>query len=277
MKKQSTDRPGHQLETMLLGPSPWISIDRMGDGPPVVFLHGVGGNKHNWRENLPIFADRFTAIAWDARGYGCSDDYAGKLEFSDFSHDLMRVIATLGFEKVHLVGLSMGSWIAMDFWVHYPNAVRSLTLCCTHSGFSMLSDKAKAEFVRSRRQPLESGLEPCDIAEPVAAGLVSPKAPRPVIDKLVESISALHKESYIKAMEALVDTDYRAHLPRVQQPCLVIAGADDTLTTPEMAREVARLVPSARLKIIQNAGHLPNIEKPEAFNRAVLDFLLEIE
>lgn len=263
-----------ELMNSLVGHAPRISINHIGSGEAVFFLHGVGGNKTNWSQNLPAFAQHFTAIAWDCRGYGDSDDYDEDLDFKDFSDDLLRVLDALDIRKVHLVGLSMGSWIAMNFAVSYPERLRSLTLCCTHAGFSYLSDFAKAEFVRSRKEPLLNGMEPRDIAGAVARSLVSPNAPTHVVTQLEQSMAALRKTSYLKSIEALIHTDFRNDLPYIRTPCLVVSGSNDSLTTADMGREVSTLVPNAQFALIEDAGHLPNIEKPAQFERIVLDFLL---
>ncbi len=265
------------LTTSLIAPAPRISIDCMGRGEVVFFLHGVGGNKTNWRENLAVFGKHFRAIAWDSRGYGDSDDYDAALEFSDFADDLARVLAVLKVEKVHLVGLSMGSWIAMDFALRYPEHLHSLTLCCTHAGFSYLSADAKAEFIRRRKEPLLRGLLPADIAEPVARSLVSPKAEEAVVAKLAASMAALHRDSYLKSIEALIETDFRAQLGAIDIPCLVVSGSDDPLTTKEMGQEVSDLIKGAQFVVIPDAGHLPNLEQPAAFNDAVLGFLRSVD
>ena len=104
-----------QWTTVRIGPAPHIAVDHMGTGDLVVFLHGIGGNKRNWVDNLPAFAAHWHAVAWDARGYGESDDYEGPLTFTDFSHDVARVLDHFGAKKAHIVGLSMGGRIAQDF------------------------------------------------------------------------------------------------------------------------------------------------------------------
>src|SRR5690606_4285874 len=112
----------------------------------LVFLHGIGGNKRNWHDNLEVFGRYWHAVAWDARGYGESDDYEGPLAFTSYADDLIRVLDHFGAEKAHIVGLSMGGRIAMDFADRYPHRLLSLTLCDTHTGFSDLSDEKKREF-----------------------------------------------------------------------------------------------------------------------------------
>ena len=94
----------------------------------MLFLHGIGGNRHNWDRQVAAFSTRYRAAAWDARGYGDSDDYAGPLDFADFWRDLERVLDQLSEKRAHLVGLSMGGRIARDFALQRPHRVASLTL-----------------------------------------------------------------------------------------------------------------------------------------------------
>ena len=95
-----------------------------GSGPLVLFLHGIGGNRHHWRQQLPVFATRFKAVAWDARGYGDSDDYEGAAAISMTSPpDVLRVLDHFKAQKAHLVGLSMGGRIARNFALRHPERV----------------------------------------------------------------------------------------------------------------------------------------------------------
>ena len=87
--------------TELVGPPPRIAIEHEGDGPLIILLHGIGGRRQNFTAQLPVFAKKFHVAAWDARGYGDSDDYDGPLDFADFAADLVRVIDYFGFETAH--------------------------------------------------------------------------------------------------------------------------------------------------------------------------------
>lgn len=262
-----------QWTTERIGPAPHISVDHAGEGPLVVLLHGIGGNKRNWHDNLPALSEVCHAVAWDARGYGESDDYDGALDFHDYADDLVRVIDHFGADRAHIVGLSMGGRIAMDFAERYPERLATLTLCATHRGFSHFSDEKKQEFIRLRKEPLVSGGEPSDIAEPVARTLIGPKASDEVFAKLVDSMSRLHKASYIKSIEATVMSDSHDRLEEIAVPTQVLVGTGDQLTTPEIAREITERIPGARLVELEDAGHLLNIEQPERFNQLVIDFV----
>ena len=108
---------------------PRISYKELGNGPPVIFLHGIGGNHSNWYDQQSYISDNFTTIAWDARGYGDSDDYNGPLNFSDFGEDLIRLLDARNISKAHFVGLSMGARILMDFFPKHRSRVATLILC----------------------------------------------------------------------------------------------------------------------------------------------------
>jgi 3-oxoadipate enol-lactonase len=256
-----------------IGPAPRVAVEHAGSGDFVIMLHGIGGNRLNWTDQIEAFAPHFHAAAWDARGYGDSDDYEGPLNFAGYADDLARVLDHFGVRRAHVVGLSMGGRIAMDFVARYSDRLATLVLCDTHKGFAAMPEDRKSAFIASRKAPLLAGKEPKDIAEPVARSLVGPKASDTAFRRLVDSMSRLHKESYIKSIEASVRMDARSDLANIKVPTLVVVGADDRLTPPDVARELASEIRGAELAVIPDAGHLANIEQPEAFNAAVLQFL----
>ena len=254
---------------------PKIAVDHAGAGPLVIFMHGIGGNRTNWHDQLPAFSADFHAVAWDARGYGDSDDYEGPLDFGDFALDLLRVVDHFGANRAHLVGLSMGGVIALDFAAKYPARVATLTLCDTMPGFGHLTDAQRREFIRLRQEPLIAGKEPRDIAPVVARTLLS-KSPRPgCFERLVASMSALHKESYIKTITGSVNCAAPLRIEEITAPTLIVVGDEDALTPPATSRDLMSRIPGSRMSVIDRAGHLSNIEQPEEFNRVLLAFLLE--
>ncbi len=264
-----------QWKTELVPPAPRIAVDHMGEGKLVICMHGIGGNRTNWHDQLPELGRHFHAASWDARGYGMSDDYEGPLDFHDFARDLVRVFDHFGARKAHLVGLSMGGLIAMNFHALFPERVATLTLCDTLPGFSHLSPEQAREFIRLRLEPLRAGKELKDIAEGVAQSLVSKSSPRTAFQRMVESMCALHKTSYMKTIEGSARPDVQIELEKIRVPAHVVVGEEDLLTPPSLARSIAERIADARLTIIKSAGHLPNIERPREFNDAVLSFLLE--
>lgn len=255
--------------------APRIAYDIAGSGELVVFLHGIGGNRSNWTAQIERLADEFQAVAWDARGYGASDDYEGPLDFRDFSRDLLRLLDHLGAARAHIVGLSMGGQIALDFYDLYPRRVASLVLCDTFPGFdTSFTPAQRDEFIRSRTEPLLRGMEPRDIALSIAATLVSPTtAPERVAELAETSMGRLRKGSYIKTVTAMTQYPPFAALARIDVPTLVLVGEHDQLTPPAISQGMAAAIPGAQLCVLAEAGHVPNFERPEAFNDALLAFL----
>lgn len=264
------------ITTVTVGRSPRISVDTAGEGELLICLHGIGGNKRNWHCNFPAFARHFRIAAWDARGYGESDDYDGPFDFDLVAADLARVLDGFGAARAHVMGLSMGGRIALEFARLFPDRLFSLTLCATNSGFDVFTPEERSAFVASRKAPLLAGLEPGDIAFPVARSLISGASAVKVLDQMIDSIGRLHKNSYIKAIEALVDLPPCRSLAEITVPVHVICGAQDPLTTPDQSRELAARIPGATLTFIPLAGHLVNLEQVEAFDREALGFLRAI-
>lgn len=257
--------------------SPRLAYDHDGRGEAVVFVHGIGGNASNWHRQLEALTDGYHAVALDLRGYGNSDDYAGALDFGDFSDDLVRLLDHLGEARAHLCGLSLGGRVALDFHDRHPERVASLILVDTFPGYDASFTAAGRErFVRARRQPLLEGKEPADIAANVAASLVSPHAAPEVVQQLVESMSRLHKDSYLKTIEAMTMYLPVTDVSRIQVPVQIIVGADDRLTPPAVSRQMAEAIADARLLVLENTGHLSNLESPAAFDACLRRFLDEV-
>jgi 3-oxoadipate enol-lactonase len=250
-------------ERIVVGPSPRIALSVAGRGSTVLFLHGIGGNRHSWDAQVEFFSRHFRAAAWDARGYGESDDYEGPLQFSTFTADVLRILDHLKAERTHLVGLSMGGRIARNFALAHPERLKSLVLANTSPGFGALSPDQVTAFVEQRRK-----LDP-----PVQARRVlGPNAPQSAYDTLVAALSAVHRESYLKTVEASVAQDLAAPVEKIRVPTLVIAGKHDPLYPANVTHGLASRIPGARLAEL-DCGHVSNLELPERFNSVVLEFL----
>src|SRR6056300_1363022 len=242
------------VTSIKIGNKPSISVDYSGQGEMVLFLHGIGGNKKNWKNNISFFSKKFLSVAWDTRGYGESDDYDGELDFDDVLDDLKKVI---------------------DFFDKYPIYVKTLTLCDTHFGLSNLSPDEIKKFINLRKEPLLKGQEPKDIAPAVASTLIGDINNRYAYEELVKSISLLHKESYLKTIETSMRTEHRHIFKNIKVPTFIMVGDLDTLTPPSMAKNIMNEIKGSYLKIIPNAGHLINIEEPKIFNENLMLFLEE--
>ena len=255
---------------------PKISIKYVGRGDLLIFLHGIGGNKDNWDLNIPILSKHFLCVAWDTRGYGESEDYNGELFFNDIIDDLLSIYKYFDKKKAHIVGLSMGGQIACLFYEKHPDKVQSMVLCNTHLGLGNLEKKEINKFINSRKKPLLEGLQPKDIALPVSMSLIGNLNNKTAINELVNSMNKLHKESYLKTIDASMSTFHDHIFPKIVVPTLIVVGEKDTLTPPSMALKIQKLVKNSKLSIIENVGHLSNIENPAIFNEIILKFLREL-
>ena len=265
------------VNTVRVGPAPHLAADVAGDGPLLIFLHGVGGERRNWLRQVATFGARFTAVAIDLRGYGDSEDYRDDLSFTDFADDVVRVIDWIGARAAHVCGLSMGGRIALDLIGRHPDRVLSLTLADTSAGSKESQDPAKvAAFLDARRKPLLDGQTPAQLAPVLVEALIGPNATPDQRAMLTASLAALHAESYVKTLEAVTRFTDFPDFADIAVPVLVITGSEDRVAPPHIARAMAETIPGARFAEIAGAGHVSNIEAPEAFE-AVLDaFLREV-
>jgi len=251
------------LETVFVEPAPRLAVSVAGEGELVLFLHGIRGNRRNWAAQIEFFSRRFKAAAWDARGYGESDDYEGALQFDYLTGDVMRVAEHFKAQKLHLVGLSMGGRIARNVALRAPERLHSLVLISSNPGFDAMSPESVKRFVTERRTRTPQTL----------AKLLGSRASRAAYDELLDSVARIHDASYQKTLEASVAQDRAAPIEQIRVPTLVIAGEEDTVYPPELAEQMARRIPGAELLMLERTGHLANLEQPDRFNKAVFDFV----
>jgi 3-oxoadipate enol-lactonase len=229
--------------TVLVGPSPRIAVDYSGAGQPIIFLHGIGGNRLNWARAMAALSPQFLVMAWDARGYGASDDYPGALTDDDFIADLARVLDHFEIDQCHIVGLSMGVSIAIDFFDQHPDRVKSLVFSGGSTEDGHPAKKDREAYLKSRLEPLLNGADPADRAGEMLNSLIADISNKTVVQEAVQSLRALRRDSYIKSMQCYAATQGRSHkFANVTVPALGIVGELDRLTTPENMAELVALI-----------------------------------
>jgi len=248
----------------MVGPAPRLSVTVAGEGPLVLFLHGIRGNRQNWAVQIDTFAAAgYKAAAWDARGYGDSEDYDSALQFDHFSGDVMRVAEHFGVDKLHLVGLSMGGRIARNVALRFPERLLSLTLVSTAPGFDALSAEQVRRFVTEHRNRTPESVQ----------RLLGSRARTEAFGELSDSLSRVREESYRKTLIASVAQDRDAPVENIRVPTMIVAGDEDKVYPTRIARELAQRIPGSEIVLMRGAGHLPNLERPGRFNEILLDFL----
>jgi 3-oxoadipate enol-lactonase len=180
---------------------------------------------------------------------------------------VLRVADHFRADRIHLVGLSMGGRIARNFALRHPHRLRSLVLAGTSPGFDALSGAEVKRFVAERRSATPESLR----------RLLGSRAVAGAYEQLLDSVQRVHQASYEKTLEASVAQDRAAPIEQIKVPTLVITGDEDKVYPPAMAKDIARRIPGAELITMQGVGHLSNLEQPDEFNQAVLDFLIRQE
>ena len=250
------------------GPLAWRE---RGDGPPVVFLHGLGGSRTSWEPQLEGLSDTFRCIAWDMPGYGASAP-AEPLTFAAVADSVARLLDAAGAERAHLAGESFGGMHALHTALRHPDRVDRLVLAGTSPAFGLDGTDADA-WRAARLAPLDAGLAPADIAEEVLTSIGGPALRDDLLAMRVAGFARIPAEGLRSAVECLPSHDLRDCLAEITAPALVVVGELDAETPPSYARALAEGLPEAELLVIEGVGHLAVSEAPQTFNRLARDFL----
>jgi len=236
-----------------------------GDGAPVVFLHGRGGNHLSWWQQVPFFRDRYRCIVIDHREFGLSLDAPDGPGRAAHVDDLEQLLDHLRIEKVFLVGQSMGGSTALGAAVRFPDRVMGLVLADT-SGSIRAAD-ILADF-RDRVKAL-----PQDAAVRAISEAFRKRDPERAF--LYAEIGRLCAPVRETLEEYLLNEDGPSpdDLARFDVPTLVLVGSDDMVISLAIARMVHGYIKGSRLAVVDGAGHSVYFEKPAEFNRLVADFL----
>ena len=248
-----------------------IAYRRAGQGPPLVLLHGIGGNAVQWVHQLGGLAGEFAVVAWDAPGYGGSDDPSGDWSMADYADCLAGLLDALDLERVHLLGQSWGGVLAQEFYRAHAGRVASLLLVNTF-GAGMQPEAERQASLQARLRALET-MTPAEMAARRAPLLVAPGAPASALTEGEAMMAEIHPAGYRLAAIALAEADARDVLPRIAVPTLIIVGDHDTVVPLVASKALRDAIPGAGFAVIEGTGHLSSQERPGAFNAIVRDFL----
>jgi 3-oxoadipate enol-lactonase len=254
-----------------------IDYSDNGSGIPLLLIHGYPLSRALWEPQVTGLADVARVLALDLRGHGGSDVGPESYSMSVLADDCRRLLDTLGIaQPVVLGGLSMGGYVVFEFYRKYPQRIAGLILAATRAGAD--SPEAKANRDTAATTAREKGVGA--IVETMLPKILSQKSfqTRP---KLVTRVRKLMASTPLAAvlgdLAAMRDrADSTAILAQIDKPTLILHGADDQLIPPAEAQATGAAIPNARLQILPEAGHLLNLEQPEAFNEAVRGFLSSI-
>jgi 3-oxoadipate enol-lactonase len=241
---------------------------RYGAGPPIVLIHALGLDHRLWEPQLSALAIGHTVYVYDVRGHGASDVPFMPYTLTDFADDLAGLLDALGIADAHLVGLSMGGMIAQEFALSWPDRVRSLVLADTTSEYPQEARRAFAERARIAE---ERGLGP--LLEPTMDRWFTPEFRRDhpaEVERIRDILAVTDPRGYAASCRAIASIDVTERLVNIQAPSLVLVGAADTSTPPDMALKIHEYIPGSGYEVIPDAAHLINLARPDLFNRAVI-------
>ena len=247
-----------------------IAYERVGEGPPIVFVHGAAADSRAWRPQLDALADEFTVVAWDEPGAGRSSDVPADFELADYANCLATLIEALELGPAHVAGLSWGGTVAQELYRLRPGLLMTLILAGSYAGWKgSLPEEEVGARIAGVRQMLAA---PAAEFDPTLPGLLADDPPAEAVSLLEEMAAAVRPESMGTALEVMAEADQRDLLPRIAAPTLLIWGELDGRSPLGVARQFEQAVPDARLVVIPGAGHVSNLERPAEFNDAVREF-----
>lgn len=239
-------------------------------------LHGLGADLTFMQGEIDRLSAHFRVLALDSRGHGRSDRPA-QYTLTDHIQDVLGVLDALKLDRVNLLGSSMGSYIAQGVAIAAPERVRKLVLIVPKASGKTSST---ARFLAEHADEIKD-MTPEQVQAFVAAHIFAPTTPEHVRQRLVEVSQAQMAaglaqtpEQNWAANQALEGFDFRADLPHVTAPTLVISGRYDPLNTVADGQELATLIPGARFEVLERSGHVATLEQPAELLALVEDFLM---
>ncbi len=285
------------------GHAPWLDVDwhaaqhrielegrevnycELGEGPAIVFIHGLGASWQSWLEQMPELATDHRVVAMDLPGFGYSEMPREDISIESYARWTIKLMDALGIESAAVIGNSMGGFVSAELAIKFPERVQRLVFV------------SAAIFWQNRRraQPLVqlARLSDAVVARALVratddiatrrrlryAALASAgfRYPQYISDELAHEMvrSARRTDGFLPALEALAGYDLVEELPKISCPTLIVWGAHDQLVSVRDAERLEDLIPDSRREVFERTGHVAMLERPERFNRLLREFLAE--
>jgi 3-oxoadipate enol-lactonase len=243
------------------------------DAIPLVFLQGIGGAARLWDPQVQnLGAAGLNPVALDLPGYGARPP-VDTMEFESLAADVEGAIARHGLNRPVLVGHSLGGMIVQTMLRRRPDGYRAAVLSCTSPAFGNPDGAFQRKFVDDRLGPLDAGKTMAELAPAIAGQVMGPAASAANRALFTEIMASVPERTYRAAVRCLVTFDERASLARIAVPVLCLAGEHDRNAPAAMMERMAAKIPGARYVCLPGIGHMPNLEAPQQFDAAILEFL----
>jgi pimeloyl-ACP methyl ester carboxylesterase len=249
-----------------------IAYRRAGSGTPLVLLHGFLCDSRVWLRQLAELGDEFDVVAWDATGAGRSPDPPDRFALSDWVSCLAAFLEALGLGPAHIVGLSWGGLLAQELFRVAPDRVRTLVLADTYAGWkgSFGDEVAQQRLARCERESSLPADEFVRVWVPVE--FFTESVAPDVVEEMAAVVRDFHPHGFRLMARSLAESDTTDLLPSIDVPTLLLWGDGDRRSPLDVAAAFEAAVPGAELRVIENAGHVSNMERPEKFTAHVRRF-----
>ncbi len=250
------------------------AFDDLGTGSVVVLLHGFPFNRSMWREQIEFLSARgYRCIAPDLRGLGENKSYGEIATMEDMARDVAALMDELKINRAVICGLSMGCYVAFEFAHLFPSRVEALVLAGARAEGADKAEKKSRE--QQAKRVLEQGMT--HAIDSILQSLLSRRTltEKPdVVSRVREMVASTDPRGAAAAQRGMAARrDYRDDLANISAPTLIIAGREDGVRKPIDAESIHQGIKNSRLEVIDEAGHLMNMEQPEIVNSVMLEFL----
>lgn len=250
-----------------------LYYEEMGQGEPLLLLHGLGSSTADWVLQMEVFAQYYRVVAVDMRGHGRSTKPPGPYTIPMFAADVTAVLQALEIPSAHVLGISLGGMIAFQLAVSYPQMVKSLII--VNSVPSMVVRNFLDRWQLWRRLAIVELMGMRRMGEYLAPRLFPKPEQGELRQEIIQRWAQNDKQAYLAAMRSFVGWDVTGQLAGIQCPTLVISADEDYWPVADKEAYTAQ-IPQARLLVIEDSRHATPIDQPEVFNTAVLDFLASV-
>lgn len=240
--------------------------------PWMVFSHSLACDHTMWDPQVPAFSRACNLLRYDIRGHGKSSAPAGEYSLEQLAGDLKGLLDAMEIQRCHFVGLSLGGMIGQMAALRFPMRFVSITLADTSSRYPVETRPVWDERIALARSP--AGMNA--VAPGTLERWFTPMfrlQHADTVARIGRVIRSTPVNGYVGCAHAIARLNLTERLQNINCPVLVIVGEEDKGTPPAMAEEIVRAIPGARLERLADAAHLSNLEQPDAFNRALRDFL----
>jgi 3-oxoadipate enol-lactonase len=248
-----------------------INYEQEGTGPDLLLIPGLGASVNAWYAQLKGLSSVMRVTAMDPRGHGRSSKPAGPYSIRLFADDAAALIRQLGIGPAVVAGSSFSAMVAVEIAAAYPELVAGLALV---GGFPVLGPAGKERMEgRARTAETEGMAALVDLVVAAALGAHTHAAQPALVGLVRQGLLANDPQAYAAACRAIVAGDVTPLLGRVRCPTLILLGSQEQVAPLPAARALKAGIPHAQMRVLPDAGHLPFLEQPAAFNAAILEFV----